>query len=167
MVPNSQVNFVSFLALSHKNRTRFSKIDFRPEFMHTIISIYYYVIILTKQMYLNITRYGENTEYDDSQNKIKIMKSLKHMSNNIFCSQTNLPLPPQNKAIFLNEYYYKFSAIFRKNHNFLKVLLFLRMYLIRNHRTKTTTITTNFYVPSWKEFKSVFLMVLKDSSFQK
>ena len=52
------------------------------------------------------------------------MKSLKHMSNNIFCSQTNLPLPPQKIAIFLNEYYYKFSAIFRKNHNFLSAIIF-------------------------------------------
>ena len=31
---------------------------------------------------------------------------------------------------------------------------------------KTATTGTNLYVPSWKEFKSVFLMVLKNSSFQ-
>ena len=32
---------------------------------------------------------------------------------------------------------------------------------------QTASTATNLYVPTWKEFKSVFLMVLMDSNFQK
>ena len=49
----------------------------------------------------------------------------------------------------------------------LKVLLYSRMYLTWIHQIKIASMTTNLDVPSNKEFKSVFHMVLKDSSFRK